>query len=58
MVFWQDWKICFTIILQVKNEKLKIDFCSCNEIFINPSYCKLLLNQEYMLFVINMNFYV
>ena len=43
------------IILQVNKEKSTIDFFSCKEIFIRSGYCKSLLNQGYMLFVINMN---
>ena len=43
----------------MKKEKSKIDFYSCKEIFIRSGYCKpVLLNQGYMLFVINMNFFI
>ena len=44
MVFYQDWKIHFKIILQAKKEKSKIGFYSSKEVF------KLLLIQGYMLF--------
>ena len=48
----------FTIILQEKKEKWKINFYCCKEIFIRAGYSKLLLSQGNMLFVGNMNFYV
>ena len=40
------------------NRKMRNWFYSCKEIFIKSGYCKFLLNQGYMLFVIGMNFYV
>ena len=56
MFSWQHSKNYFDIILQVKKEKWKIDFYSCEVIFIKSGYCKLFLNQEHVLFVISMNF--
>ena len=35
---------------------MKNRFYTCKEIFIGSGYCKLLLNQGYMLFVRNVNF--
>ena len=56
--FLTTLKNCFSIILQVKREKWKIDSYGCEENFIRSGSWKLLLIQGYMLFVINMNFYV
>lgn len=56
MVFRKHYKICFSVILQVKKEKPKIDFDRCKKIFVR--YCKLLLNRGCGLFVINLNFHV
>ena len=41
-------KDLLSIILQVKNEKEKIDFYRFQEIYIRSSYYKLLLNQRYV----------
>ena len=41
-----------------KRQKRKIDIYSCIEVFVTSGYFSLLLNQEYMLFVIKINFYV
>ena len=58
MVFWQNKKTCFSIILQVKKENWKIDFYSNKKVFTRSGNCKLLLNQRYMLFIITINFYI
>ena len=40
MVFRKHYKICFSVILQVKKEKPKIDFDRCKKIFIDTAnYC-------------------
>ena len=43
---------------QKRRRRRKIDTNSWKEILIRSGYCKSLLNQAYMLFVKNMNFYV
>ena len=58
MVFCQ---LCLKNLLyhDFTSKKLKIDFYSCEEVFVRSGYCKLLLNKGYtLLFLINMNFYV
>ena len=56
-VFWQDQKIYFSFILQVKKEKWKMDYFSCKQIFIRSGYCKLFLNQGYVIWISMFSFF-
>ena len=48
----------FTLASFSKKKKTKINFYSRKKIFIRSRYWKLLLNHRYILFVINVNFYI
>ena len=56
--FHNIWTFTLVPFCKWKKKDDKKDFYSCEEIFPRSNYSKLLLNRGYMLFVININFYV